>query len=101
MLEETAGGPGGCGREQDRDRLDGGPVIEGGGVSCVPVGGCLSPRMSDGDDIGGGFRLHDPPDRWLAHVGSHFTDGVLSDVAVRECRDIRGDEVRFELLASG
>ena len=28
MLEEAAGGPGGCDREQDRDGLDGGPVVD-------------------------------------------------------------------------
>ena len=78
-----------------------GPVVEGGGVRRVPVGGCLSPRVSDGDDVGGGFRLHDAPDRRLVHVGSQFTDGVLAEVAVRECCDVRGDEVRFELLAGG
>ena len=92
MLEEAAGGPGGCGREKDRDGLDGSSVVEGGGVRCVPVGGCLSPRVSDGDDVGGGFRLHDAPDRRLVHVSSQFTDRVLGEVAVRECRHIGGDE---------
>ncbi|MDN5768344.1 MAG: hypothetical protein L0H96_21720 [Humibacillus sp.] len=61
----------------------------------------MSPRVSDGDNIGRGFGLHDAPDRRLVHVGSQFTDGVLAEVAVRQCRDIRGDKVRFELLAGG
>jgi hypothetical protein len=53
--------------------------------------------MSDGDDVSGGLRLHDAPQRRLVHVGAQLCDGVLPDVPVLKRRDVGGDEVSLEL----
>lgn len=65
------------------------------------LGGSLSPHVSEGDEIGSGLRLHDAPDRRLVNVSSQFTDGSFRDLAMRESRDMRSDEVGFEVLAGG